>query len=298
MWSIHLIQRPMLAGDSLSARPFTYTDARDSTAVASAGESQGLLRGLTDSALPTLSLSKDARMGGYVDINADIGEGAPDVSGLLALVTSVTVACDGQGGSQSATRAACADAVRRGVTLGALVGYQDRRHPGLTLRDVDPVILRQQVADQVGMLAEAARAEGGFVTYLKAYGALYHHTAADALHAAAVLEGSGQLPVLGTAGSLLLRMAAESGRGIRHEGFPDRGYTSDGGLLPRDQPGAVLEDTADMVQRALTLAPSLDSLCVHGESSNAVLVASAVRAALVEHGWTIRSCWLSSGGSK
>ena len=65
-----------------------------------------------------------------------------------------------------------------------------------------------------------------------------------------MLDGSGDLPVLGLPGSVLLDLAAEAGRAVWREGFPDRGYTDGRGgrLLPRDQPGALLTDP-DEVRR-------------------------------------------------
>lgn len=79
--------------------------------------------------------------------------------------------------------------------------------------------------------------------YLKPHGALYHLVVDDAAQAAAVLEGSGTLPVLGLPGGVLLSLAAEAGRAVLLEGFPDRAYAADGRLVPRTEPGAVLTRT-------------------------------------------------------
>ena len=237
-------------------------------------------------------------MAHYVDLNADVGEEFTDDAGLLSVVTSANVACGAHAGSSVIMRAVCAEAVRRGITLGALVSYVDRPNAGMVLRDVDSDRLTQQVADQIGTLAEAARVEGGFVTYLKVHGALYHRSAADGEHAAAVLAGSGSLPVLGTPGSLLLTLASDAGRPIRHEGFPDRLYTNEGALVPRDQPGAVLEESSQIARQALELAPVMDSLSVQGHTPDAVGHARAVRAHLAENHWTLRTCWLSTAASK
>ena len=55
-------------------------------------------------------------------------------------------------------------------------------------------VLREQVAEQVGVLSAIAAAEGGEVAYLKPHGALYHRVARDEEQAAAVLDGSGGCP--------------------------------------------------------------------------------------------------------
>ena len=227
----------------------------------------------------------------HVDLNADLGEEVTDDAGLLAIVTSANVACGFHAGTRATMQAVCAEAVRRGVALGAQVSYADRASFGRVARDVPADVLREQVAEQVGVLSGIAAAEGGRVAYLKPHGALYHRVAGDAVQAVAVLDGSGDLPVLGMPGSRLLALAGERGRGVRLEGFPDRGYTDDGRLLPRDAPGALVADPVAVATRAVELAREVDSVCVHGDSPGAVATAGAVRRALEAAGLDVVSCW-------
>ena len=226
-----------------------------------------------------------------VDLNADLGEEVTDDAGLLAVVTSANVACGFHAGTRDTMRAVCADAVRRGVAVGAQVSYADRENFGRVALDVLPAVLREQVAEQVGVLSEIAAVEGGRVTYLKPHGALYHRVAVDEVQAVAVLDGSGDLPVLGMPGSLLLDLAAARGRGVRLEGFPDRGCTADGRLLPRDAPGALVTDPGAVASRAVELAAEVDSVCAHGDSPGAVRTAAAVRRALEAGGLDVVTCW-------
>ncbi len=228
-----------------------------------------------------------------VDLNADLGEEITDDAGLLALVTSANVACGFHAGTRATMQAVCAEAVRRGVALGAQVSYADRENFGRVARDVAPRLLTDQVAEQVGTLSEIARAEGGEVAYLKPHGALYHRVAVDPVQASAVLAGSGSLPVLGMPGSVLLALAAGE-RLVRHEGFPDRAYTDDGRLVPRDVPGALVTAPHEVAVRAVELAARVDSVCVHGDSPGAVATADAVRRALEAAGLRLASCWSST----
>lgn len=192
-----------------------------------------------------------------VDLNADLGEEITDDAALLGVVTSANVACGYHAGSAAIMRAVCEQAVAAGVAVGAQVSYDDRARFGRVALDVEPDVLREQVADQVGLLAGIARAAGTRVTYVKPHGALYHRTLDDAAQAAAVLAGSvtddGALPVLGMPG-VLLDLARDGGRRTVLEGFPDRGYTPAGRLVPRSEPGAVLDDDALVAARAVTLA--------------------------------------------
>jgi 5-oxoprolinase (ATP-hydrolysing) subunit A len=224
-------------------------------------------------------------MPAVVDLNADLGEEVTDDEALLALVTSANVACGYHAGSPAIMRAVCAVAAERGVSVGAQVSYADRENFGRVALDVPGDVLREQIADQVGILSAAAASQGVQVRYVKPHGALYHRTREDAEQAAAVLEGSGTLPVLGMPG-VLLDLAAEAGRATILEGFPDRAYDGDR-LRPRDQPGAVLTDDDAIVAQALALAGSVRSLCLHGDTPGAVAHAHAVRTALEAAGWSL-----------
>ena len=228
-----------------------------------------------------------------IDLNADLGEGVTDDPGLLAVVTSANVACGYHAGDVATMTAVCEEAVRRGVVVGAQVSYADREHFGRVALDVAYDVLRDEVADQVFTLTRIARHAGLPVAYVKPHGALYNRVVDDEEQARAVLDGSGDLPVLGLPGSVLLDLAARDGRTVWREGFPDRGYPVGpwaGRLLPRDQPGAVLTDPDEVAARAVAMAQSgdVDSVCVHGDSPGAVRTARAVRVALETAGIDVR----------
>ena len=224
-----------------------------------------------------------------VDLNADLGEEVTDDAGLLAVVTSANVACGFHAGTPATMRFVCAEAARLGVVVGAQVSYADRENFGRVEHEVAADLLRDQVAEQVSVLGDIAVAEGTAVAYLKPHGALYHRVTRDDEQAAAVLAGSGGLPVLGFPGSRLLALATDAGRATYQEGFPDRGYTDDGHLVPRGEPGALLDDEAAIAAQGVALAPSVDSLCVHGDSPDAVAHAHAVRRALETAGYVVRA---------
>lgn len=230
-----------------------------------------------------------------VDLNADLGEEVTDDDGLLRVVTSANVACGYHAGTPAVMRAVCAEAVRRSVTIGAQVSYADRANFGRVVLDVEPAVLAEQVADQVGVLCEIALAAGGAVSYVKPHGALYHRAAEDPATARAVLAGSGTLPLLGMAGSLLLALGSDEGRSTRLEGFPDRGYTDSGRLVPRSEPGALITDGVEIARRAVDLSGRVDSVCVHGDSPGAVEHAIGVRRALEAAGVAVTTCWSSTG---
>lgn len=229
-------------------------------------------------------------MGSSIDLNADLGEGVTDDPGLLAVVTSANVACGFHAGDVATMRRVCEEAARLGVVVGAQVSYQDRANFGRVQVEVSYDVLRTHVAEQVGVLTGIAVAAGTTVSYVKPHGALYNRVVDDEEHARAVLDGSGELPVLGLPGSVVLALAADAGRVVHREGFPDRGYGDDGRLLPRNHPGAVLHDPDRIAARAVEMAVSwaVDSVCVHGDSPGAVASARAVRVALEAAGFEVR----------
>jgi 5-oxoprolinase (ATP-hydrolysing) subunit A len=224
----------------------------------------------------------------HVDLNADLGEGVTDDEGLLEVITSANVACGFHAGDEETMRKVCRRAARTGVAVGAQVSYDDREGFGRRHMDVDADVLTGWVSQQVEVLGRIADECGTQMRYLKPHGALYNRVVDDEEQAAAVLRGSGDLPVLGLPGSAILRLAAAAGRRGVLEGFPDRGYTDEGRLVPRDQPGALVEGAEAIARNAVAMADDVQSLCVHGDSEGAVAAARAVRAALESAGYDVR----------
>ena len=103
---------------------------------------------------------------------------------------------------------------------------------------------------------------------------------------ASIVDYDASLPVLCLPGSVLARVAAEARLRVVPEGYADRAYRSDGTLVPRKEPGAVLADPQAVVAQAIRLAGrgTVESLCLHGDTPGAVDLAHRVRAALVGAG--------------
>ena len=232
----------------------------------------------------------------YIDLNADLGEEVTDDAALLAVVTSANVACGYHAGNAAIMRAVCDEAARRGVSVGAQVSYADRENFGRVARDV-PARRAARPGRRPGRrrCPRSRRRAGRRSRYVKPHGALYHRVVDDEEQAAAVLAGSGDLPVLGLPGGLLL----DAGRGRRarrvfREGFPDRAYADGRPAGARGPSRGRCSTGAERDRRAGRRAGAVDrsgadSLCVHGDSPGAVEHARAVRAALEEAGLTLRA---------
>lgn len=230
----------------------------------------------------------------FVDLNADLGEGVTDDVGLLRVVTSANVACGFHAGDVATMRAVCEIAAEQGVAVGAQVSYLDRDGFGRRAMDPGSDLLTRWVVEQIQALSDIASACGTAVTYVKPHGALYNRVIDDAAQAEAVLVGAGELPVLTLPVGELRGRALAAGRGVRAEGFPDRGYGADGRLLPRTEEGALVADPGQIARNAVDLAgQGIDSVCVHGDSPGAVAAAQRVRQALTEAGYGLSPLWSS-----
>ena len=247
----------------------------------------------------------------HLDLNSDLGESfgrwvLGDDDAMLGLVTSANVACGFHAGDASTLRRTCAGAARHGVVVGAQVSYRDLAGFGRRFVDADPVELADDVVYQIGALDGMCRVAGTAVRYVKPHGALYNAVVHHAAQARAVVDAvrayDPGLPVLGLPGSELLRAAEAAGLRAVPEFFVDRGYTPEGTLVPRSQPGALLHDADEVAGRVRRLlaegvvravdgsdvAVRAESACVHGDSPGAVAMAEAVRAGLEADGVDLR----------
>lgn len=238
-----------------------------------------------------------------MDLNSDVGESfgrwvLGDDAAMLRIVTSANVACGFHAGDSSTLRTTCEHAVANGVRIGAQVSYRDLAGFGRRYVDADERELADDVLYQIGALEALARVSGGAVAYVKPHGALYNAAVHHDEHARAVIDAvrayDPSLPVLGLPGSRLLAHAEAAGLRPVREAFADRAYTPSGTLVPRREEGAVLCDPQAVARRVLAMVRGepvaaidgssvlvdAESICVHGDSPDAVAMASAVRDAL------------------
>lgn len=247
-----------------------------------------------------------------IDLNADLGEwDGPGVSPvderLLALATSANIACGGHAGNEDVMRATVRLAAQRGVAIGAHPGYVDREGFGRRELGLSPAEIGRQVSEQLAAMSACCRAAGegerggARLRYVKPHGALYNRAVKDPEAARAVVqavEAAGPLVLLCLPGSEMMKAAARRGVRTAAEAFVDRGYREDGTLVPRGEPGALLDEVELAVNRALRLVkdgrltpregPDLairaDSLCVHGDGPHAAALLEAVRTRFVAEG--------------
>ncbi len=242
-----------------------------------------------------------------IDLNADVGEGCGTDEALLELVSSANIACGWHAGDARTMRACVRAALAQGVAIGAHPSFPDREHFGRRPMQVPADELRAGVLYQIGALEAIARAEGGRLAHVKPHGALYNQAARDPALAevivAAVRDFDPQLALYCLAGSRCAQLARAAGLCVVEEAFADRAYRADGSLVPRDEPGALIEDVDTMLARVLemlrhrrvttregdSIPLSVQTICLHGDGAQAIALARALRQALLEHGVRIRA---------
>jgi UPF0271 protein len=228
------------------------------------------------------------------DLNCDLGEHEHPsrTRALMRLVSSANAACGGHAGT-AASMARCVRLAREfGVRLGA--------HPGLpgsfgrSERAVTPPELKTLLLEQVSALKTVAREHKVRLRHIKLHGALYHLTEKDPALRRAYLQAVKQhwpgLIVYALAGGAVVRQARHMGLTAWGEAFADRAYLPDGTLVPRTEPGAVHTPIEALSQASAlihagkvvthgngTLRIQAQTLCVHGDSPDAVKILAAIR---------------------
>jgi 5-oxoprolinase (ATP-hydrolysing) subunit A len=235
------------------------------------------------------------------DFNCDMGESfGPWKMGLdadvIRFVTSANIACGFHAGDPATMYRTVRLAEAHGVGVGAHPGFRDLQGFGRRTLGATPDEVRGDLLYQIGALTAFTRAKK--LQHVKPHGALYNMAVpgGDLARAIgeAVLEADSSLILIVLAGSKWADQAEHMGLRVAREAFADRALMPDGTLVPRSRPGSVIHDASEVIERSLRLAidktvvaisgevvhVDADTLCLHGDTPDAVSLASALRAAL------------------
>jgi UPF0271 protein len=182
------------------------------------------------------------------------------------------------------------------VAIGAHPSFPDlmgfgRREMQLTFEEVKNCVIYQ-----IGAVQGFARIAGINLQHVKPHGALYNMAAKDERISEAIVEGvqalDSNLIVFSPSRSMLTKVAEKAGLIVANEFFADRSYNSDGSLVSRKQPNAMIEDPEKVVERALRAVVEAKvlavdgksvklgdvyTICVHGDTPSAVKLAQALK---------------------
>jgi 5-oxoprolinase (ATP-hydrolysing) subunit A len=209
-----------------------------------------------------------------IDLNSDLGESfgpwpMGDDASMLSIVTSANIACGFHAGDPAGILAVLKEATRRGVSVGAHVGYRDL--VGFGRRNMDPTSA-ELVGDtiyQIGALQGLAKAAGTMVSYVKP----------------------------------IVEQARTAGLTVVCEAFADRAYNADGSLVSRRLAGSVIHDPQAVAERMLRLvkegritavdgtdiALDAQTICIHGDTPAAVAIARTLSKTLTGYGVELKA---------
>jgi len=226
----------------------------------------------------------------FIDLNCDLGEGAGNDLEILPLITTANVACGFHAGDPATAMATIEAAVKNGVRVGAHPGFPDRQQFGRRELVRSEREIFEDCVYQIGAMAGLVRAAGATLTHVKPHGALYNQAVRDVAYARPIIAAADlfSMPIMALPGSEIAKLAPDR---FIAEGFADRRYRSDGSLVSRIEPNAMIEQPTEAAEQALRLVHDhgVRTLCVHGDNPHAVAFVRALREALSGAGFTIRA---------
>jgi len=248
----------------------------------------------------------------HIDMNADLGESfghwtKGHDSDLLQIVTSANVACGFHAGDpevMARTRTACK---ANDVNVGAHPGFRDLA--GFGRREIAGYgdhALQTAAIYQSGALRAIASPAGLPVRHVQVHGAVANMASRD--HALATILFSAvrkldpELRIVTIAATAQASAAVALGIPAVAEIFADRAYNDDGTLVGRSDHRAMIRDPvtcAENMVRAVETGTLLsvsqtpipitpDTICVHGDTPEAVSIATAVRTRLENAGIAVK----------
>ena len=227
-----------------------------------------------------------------IDVNCDMGESFGQYKmgndeEFIKYISSANAACGFHAGDPLVMRKTVALAKKYNVAVGAHPGFPDLMGFGRRVMKAERAEIENYVLYQIGALKIFLEIHGMRLQHVKPHGALYNMAVDDENVAESVVQGIVQadpslifLAFAGRKGEKMAGIAWKAGLKIAHEAYPDRAYLPTGAIAPRRQPGAVLEDPNEIVERALRMALEgkvkatdgtildlqVDTICFHGDN--------------------------------
>ena len=211
----------------------------------------------------------------------------------MPYITSANIACGFHAGDPMWMQKTVGLAEKAGVAIGAHPGLPDLIGFGRREMKITPEEAKNYVKYQVGALQAFTATKR--LQHVKPHGALYNMGVADKAIARAIAEAVGEVDdkmiLVGLSGSAWIEAGEEVGLKVAREVFADRALNPDGTLVPRSQPGSVIEDTEQVIAASLKMVLEqkataidgreipiqADTICLHGDTPGAVELARKLR---------------------
>ncbi len=235
----------------------------------------------------------------FVNINADLGEGAGQDKLIMPYLSSCNIACGGHTGDEATADSTIQIAKDHQVKIGAHPSYPDREHFGRRRPDVDHVALEESIMKQLTLFFKVARQQSIDVHHIKAHGALYNDAARDSDTATLFLNAIRRLgitcKIYAPFNSVLHHLAAPTFE-VVYEAFIDRMYNEDLSLVNRNNEKALhqnpetawkqlyelyfLEEVTTITGKKVAI--KANTFCIHGDHPEACNMLQYIREKLTE----------------
>ena len=219
-----------------------------------------------------------------IDINCDLGEGMAADKHIMSFISSCNIACGGHYGDEKSVRTALQLALSHGVKAGAHPSFEDKEHFGRVFRDISRSRFRESVTQQMHLFTQTAQQVGVELHHIKMHGALYHATAYREDFSDWLVEWMkdfySETVLYVPPGSLLEKKCVKNKIPYMREAFADRYYDTQGKLVARSMPNALITDYKVAAQQIAVLVKEqkvtsiegvsnrleADTICLHGDN--------------------------------
>jgi len=240
-----------------------------------------------------------------MDLNADVGEGYEHDEALMSIITSCSIACGGHAGDKNSIRTALSLAHAHGVSVGAHPSFPDRENFGRSVSSIQGAELKSVLSNQLLSFKSITDDLSIEVRHIKPHGALYNMASMSDELSKVIIEATLSVfpstKIFGRPNSAMANACAAAGLAFVPEGFADRTYEKDGQLRDRQKEDAFILDPSLQSQQAIQIATSgtvrtingdimplsVRSICVHGDTPDAVSAAASIKAAFLDNGVSV-----------
>ena len=241
-----------------------------------------------------------------VDLNCDMGEsfGLYELGNdeeMMQYITSANIACGFHAGDPHVMKKTVELARKYDVGIGAHPGFPDLLGFGRRYMTCSSEEIRDYVMYQVGALREFATYAKMKIQHCKPHGALFMKAMEDKAIARAMLEAfhsiDPEMIVFALNQSEVMEEAIKMGVPVAKEAYADREHTESGSII-LTRKGTEINDYEAMAERVVRMvkeetvitydgkyAPiKAETICIHGDTPGAPILAKAVVQALKANG--------------
>ena len=246
-----------------------------------------------------------------ININCDLGESSKLHSTkndplLLEIVNSANIACGYHAGDEMTMLKTIEISKKNNVSIGAHPSFNDKENFGRKRLNLTSSEIMKLVIDQINIISEIAYTKNMKITHVKPHGALNNMACEDydlaKIISESIIKINKDLIFLVPTGSQMEKAGKKLGNKIAAEIFADRNYEDDGSLVSRSKNNAMIINPQDAEKHVIKMIENqalncysgkkipceIDSICVHGDSKNAVDTAKQIKIGLIKSGVTLK----------